>query len=120
MSKRQLRLYLTDMLQAIGRIERYLSGLDRDAFLESDLHLDAVTRNLEILGEAARHLPEEIKSRYPEIPWRPGGGFAQRGGPPHQYFAVDPEVVWTIAKEQVPTLKETLQRMLQEVDERNA
>ncbi len=82
MSKRQLRLYLTDMLQAIGRIERYLSGLDRDAFLESDLHLDAVTRNLEILGEAARHLPEEIKSRYPEIPWRPGGGFAQRGGPP--------------------------------------
>ncbi|ADW20762.1 MULTISPECIES: DUF86 domain-containing protein [Thermus] len=118
MSKRQLRLYLTDMLQAIGRIERYLSGLDWDAFLESDLHLDAVTRNLEILGEAARHLPEEIKSRYPEIPWRRVVGL--RNVVAHQYFAVDPEVVWTIAKEQVPTLKETLQRMLREVDERNA
>ncbi|MFN3179060.1 MAG: DUF86 domain-containing protein [Thermus sp.] len=115
MSRRRLRLYVMDMLQAISRIERYLADLDRDAFLASDLHLDAVVRNLEIVGEAARHLPEELRDRYPEIPWRRVVGL--RNVVAHQYFAVDPEVVWVVAKEQVPTLKNILQHILKEVGE---
>ena len=69
MPKRSPRLLLEDILTAIGKIQRYIRDLDRVAFLADDKTVDAVVRNLEIIGEASRQLPEGFKSQHPGIPW---------------------------------------------------
>lgn len=78
MPKRDADLLIEDMLGAIGRIERYTAGQDRESFLKDDKTIDAVVRNLEVLGEAARQLPEEFVTKHPEIPWRVIAGLRNR------------------------------------------
>ncbi len=67
MSKRNPLLFLIEVQEAIAKIERYVAGLNYEAFSSSDLVVDAVVRNLEVIGEAVRHFPEEWKARYHEI-----------------------------------------------------
>lgn len=110
MSKRDVRLFIQDMLDAIDKVERYINSLDRGAFARNELVLDAVVRNLEVIGEAARQIPEDFRKLHPSIPWRRVVGF--RNIVIHEYFAVDPDEVWIIAKEQLPALKTTLYAML--------
>ena len=69
MPKRDADLLIEDMRVAMSRIERYTAGLNREAFLQDDKTIDAVVRNLEVLGEAARQMPSEYLSQHPEIPW---------------------------------------------------
>jgi uncharacterized protein with HEPN domain len=69
MKRNSYRLFLEDMLEAINKIERYIQDLTRDQFEGNDLVIDAVIRNLEIIGEAAKNVPEDIKKKYPTIPW---------------------------------------------------
>ena len=114
MSKRDVRLFLADMLDSIGKIERYTAGMDFARFAEDERTVDAVVRNLEILGEAARQIPEEVRHRYPAIPWRRVVGL--RNIVVHAYFAVDLEIIWTIIQENLPMLKQALQRMLADLD----
>jgi uncharacterized protein with HEPN domain len=71
-------------------------------------------RNLEIIGEAARHIPETVRRRYPEVPWKRVVGL--RNIVVHEYFAVDLEIVWTIIRENLPALKDTLQKMLTDLE----
>lgn len=91
MPERDVRLFLFDMLESIARIERYIDGLDKVTFVANDMALDAVTRNLEIIGEAARQIPETLREQYPLIPWRRVVGL--RNIVIHQYFAVDPNII---------------------------
>jgi len=86
-----------------------MAGLTKENFAENDLVLDAVVRNLEIIGEAARHLPETLRDKYAEINWRRVIGF--RNIVIHEYFDVDPEIVWVIATHHLPHLKTVLERM---------
>jgi len=79
-------------------------------FWENDLVADAVVRNLEVIGEAARYVPEELRARFQEVSWRRVVGF--RNVVVHKYFAVDLEIVWTIVSEHLPHLKRVVQRML--------
>jgi len=74
-SKRDPRLFLVDMMDAMNKVEKWLHGVPREKFLADALLQDAVVRNLEILGEAAKNVPEDIRSRYPGIPWRRIAGF---------------------------------------------
>ena len=69
MSPRDWTLRIEDMLQAIGRITQYVEGMTWETFSTDQKTMDAVVRNIEIIGEAARHVPEEIAARYPQIPW---------------------------------------------------
>ncbi len=64
MSKRDVRLYLTDILDCIDRIERYTTGLSYEDFIKNEMVIDAVTRNLEIIGEASKNIPPELHARY--------------------------------------------------------
>lgn len=112
MSKRDPRLFLTDMLEAIEKIERYTAGLSLDQFEANDMVLDAVVRNLEIVGEAARYLPPTLRERYSQIEWSRVVGF--RNIVIHAYFAVDVEIVWTIATQRLSELKPVLKAMLQD------
>lgn len=110
MPKRDVRLFLHDRLEAIEKIERYTAGLGFEEFEANDMVVDAVVRNLEIIGEAAKHIPQDLRNRYGEVDWRRVVGF--RNIVIHEYFDVDLEIVWTIATSQLPKLKEILQTML--------
>lgn len=114
MSKRDVRLFVAGMLEGIARIERYTAGLDLEGFAADERTVDAVVRNLEIIGEAARQIPEAIRERYPDIPWRRVIGF--RNIVVHEYFAVDVGIIWTIVRENLPALKTKLRQMLSDLE----
>ncbi len=102
---------LTDISDAIGRIERYTLGLSRAAFMEDDLRRDAVERCIEIISEASRRLPEPMKSLHPSIPWAQiaaiGNVFR------HEYDEVSPVLVWDLISLHLPPLKQAVDRMTQ-------
>ncbi|WP_290623844.1 MULTISPECIES: HepT-like ribonuclease domain-containing protein [unclassified Archaeoglobus] len=115
MSKRSPELFIQDMLEAIEKIERYTESVeDLNDFMEKDIVVDAVLRNLEIIGEAARNIPEEIREKYPEIPWNRVVGL--RNVVIHGYFVVDLEIIWVIIREQLPELKNVLRKMMGELE----
>ena len=113
MSKRDPRLFLSDMMESIMKIEKWTSGVSNEKFSANALLQDAVVRNLEILGEAAKNIPEDIRSRYPEIPWKRIAGF--RDIAIHDYFGVDFEIVWTILKEGIVVVRPSLEKVLREM-----
>lgn len=112
MSKRDWRLFAHDILDAIGKVERYTSGLTPDVFSKDQLVVDGVVRNLEIIGEAVKNIPDAIREAHREIDWKRVMGF--RNIVIHAYFAVDTEIVWTIAAERLPDLKAAILSILHE------
>ncbi len=95
-------IHLADILDAIGKIETYIRGVDEKGFEESTLLQDAVIRRLAIIGEAARALPQEIKAQYPEVPWQRIVGMRNRVI--HEYRGVDLELTWQIILQELPKL----------------
>ena len=102
MSKRDYRLYLKDILDAIAKIENYTKDLSFKEFSKNNLVVDAVVRNFEIVGEASKNIPEELKSQYPDIPWKEMAGM--RDKMIHEYFGIDLEIVWKTVKVRLPQL----------------
>ncbi len=109
MPKRDSALLVRDMLTAINRIERYIQGKDHAAFLLDEMAIDAVVRNLEVLGEAVRQLPEEFTGRHPEVPWRLVGGLRNRIV--LDYFGLDLEIIWRIVSTDLKPLKIQLESL---------
>lgn len=110
MSKREPKLYLEDIKSSIEKIEKYVSGLDYEKFSNDLKTIDAVVRNLEIIGEAVNNLPEEIKSQNPEIPWNEAVGMRNKVA--HEYFGVDEEILWKTVTEDLPKFKEQISKLL--------
>jgi uncharacterized protein with HEPN domain len=113
MSKRDWTLFLQDMLDIIGKIGQYTSGMSFQEFLQDSRTQDAVVRNLEVLGEAARRIPPDIQERYPEIPWAQIVGLRNRLI--HGYFLVDYGIVWEIVQNELSPLREKLEQIAREV-----
>ena len=108
MSRHDL-LYLKDMVQACEKIVTCIGEFDR-ATLEADwIRYDALLRNIEILGEAAKGVSELVRGRHAEIPWRKIS--AMRDIVIHQYFGVDKDAIWDAAKNRVPGLLDDLRRI---------
>lgn len=103
---RDSELYRDDIRQACARIARYVGGMTQAQFQADEKTQDAVIRNLEIIGEATKKLPEDIRQKYPDIDWRRIAGL--RDILIHHYYQVDLEILWNIAHAKVPEL---LQRM---------
>lgn len=107
------KLYLVYMVECVRRIEEYTQS-GYDAFMQSTLIQDAVMRNFEVIGEATKQLSQELKSKYPEIPWRQVAGF--RDILIHDYMSVDLDEVWGIVHRYVPDLKNTLDKILKDLE----
>ena len=100
---RSSRLRLLDILDAIDRIASYVLGLDYEKFLTDWKTQDAVARNIEIIGEAARCLPLDFKESHPEIAWDEIVGM--RNVIVHEYFGILPDVVWDVIQNELPVLR---------------
>lgn len=101
--RRDLRLYVDDILQSIDRIERYTKGMDHNEFASDEKTVDAVVRNLEVIGEAARNISDSARSNTPEIDWRKI--VALRNILAHEYFGINTHIVWDIVKTKLVPLR---------------
>ena len=106
---RHTSLYIKDILAAIASIENFITSMDYESFHDDDKTLSAVIRKLEIIGEAVKQLPDEIRQSYPEIPWKQVAGM--RDKLIHSYFGVDAHMVWQTIMNRLPALKKTLQNL---------
>lgn len=105
------KLYLEDIIEAIRKILAYTDGLSLQTFTADSKTFDAVVRNLEIIGEAAKQIPEDIRSGRPEIEWKRTGRL--RDILIHQYFGVDTQIVWDIVQNKLVPLEQAVRALLQ-------
>ncbi len=103
MSKRDAAILLDDIRISLGKIARYTVGMSREVFLDDEKTVDAVVRNLEIIGEAVKQLPDNFKAAHPEVPWAQIAGLRNRIV--HDYAGVDLEIIWQIMQASLPDLE---------------
>ena len=103
MSKRKPDVYLQDILESINQIEDYLDGVLENEFYQNSEKQDAVLRRLEIIGEAVKHISDDIRDEYGEIPWRKIAGM--RDIIIHEYFGVTLSMIWVVTQRDLPDLK---------------
>ncbi|MEK7521501.1 MAG: DUF86 domain-containing protein [Patescibacteria group bacterium] len=112
--KRDYRLYLDDIWESIERIEKRTKRLTKAKF-EKDLDIqDVLIRRLEVIGEAVKHIPSEIRKKHPEVTWKKIAG--ARDIFAHGYFMVKLNRVWNIVKKDIPVLKKQIRALLEEVN----
>ncbi|MEP6466149.1 MAG: DUF86 domain-containing protein [Parafilimonas sp.] len=111
MSEREVLLLLEDMRDAARKILSYTNNMSFEDFLADDKTIDAVVRNFEIIGEAAKRIPENFKTDHPEIEWRGMAGLRNRII--HEYFGVDYKTVWKIKEENIPELIDYIQQAIE-------
>jgi uncharacterized protein with HEPN domain len=116
--KRAYSDYLRDILDATEKAERFLADVSEEQFKANDEKVFAVVRALEIVGEAARAIPEDVRARYPTIPWREVAG--TRDKLIHAYFVVDLKRVWETVKRDLPALRKAVAKILEEEQVKNA
>jgi len=109
---RNWRLFLQDMIESAGKVRRYAEGLSLESFQRNEMAYDAVLRNLEIIGEAAKSIPPEIRDRYPEVDWRGVAGL--RDLLAHAYFGLDDNTLWDIIQTKLPDFLSQANRIAEE------
>ncbi|MEW5720768.1 MAG: DUF86 domain-containing protein [Chloroflexota bacterium] len=107
---RDYRLYLDDIQDAAEKIRDYIQGLSFDEFSADNKTFDAVVLNLQIIGEATKHIPDSVKEKYPAIDWRRIAGL--RDVIVHGYFGLNEDVLWDVAQNRVPQLLEQIRDVL--------
>ena len=115
-SERDPVLYISDIILSMERVQEYITDLDFQKFKWDYKTVDAVIRNFEIIGEATKNLPSELKEKYPIIPWEEM--YRLRNRISHEYFGVDYEIIWDIATNHLPTNYKDVIRVLEDLKQR--
>lgn len=107
--------YLRDILSAAEQAQGFVEEIEFDSFCTDTKSVFAVVRALEIIGEAARHVPAAVQNDYPQVPWRQM--LAMRNLLIHVYFGVDAEVLWRTVEEDLPPLADAIREMLAQMED---
>ena len=114
MKVRDYRDYLQDIFDAVNDIENFVDNMTYEEFIKDRKTLNAVVRSIEIIGEASKNIPETMKAKYKELPWKQMTGM--RDKLIHAYFGVDAETLWKAVKENIPPLKQSIEKMLEDLE----
>jgi uncharacterized protein with HEPN domain len=108
---RNPNLFLEDIEKSCVKILRFVADRTRDELFADELRLDAILMNLQIIGEAVKRLPPELRERYPDVAWREIAGM--RDFVAHAYFALDSSILWSAIQEEVPSLLKRIRDILE-------
>ena len=106
---REWSFYVKDMIEFARKVEAFTEGMDQDAFVSIPLTYDATLRNLELIGEAAIHVPGAVREAHPEIPW--SEIIALRNRIAHAYLGIDDDIIWSVIVDAIPELLLALNRI---------
>jgi len=115
--RRICRDYVADILAAAQEVEEFTRGMNYETFSKDKKTINAVIRSLEIIGEAAKRIPEEIRQQYDAIPWKRISGM--RDKLIHEYSGVDLEIVWAAINKEIPSVRPIIEKMLKDMKEQN-
>jgi len=110
MSKKTYRVYLDDISTSVERIKAYTKNLSKEDFSKDQKTIDAVVRNIEILGEAARNIPEDFKEEYPKVPW--SKMISMRNKVIHEYSGIDLDILWQTIEDDLQGLEDQLKELV--------
>jgi len=114
--KRTCRDYVADILTCFQETQEFTEDLDFKTFAKDRKTVNAVIRSLEVMSEAAKRIPPEVREKHPKIPWKRMAGM--RNKLIHEYSGVDMEIVWSVVKTELPPLKPHLEQMLRIVEKK--
>jgi uncharacterized protein with HEPN domain len=103
---------LNNVIETMNKAEQFIADMDYEDFLEDEKTLFAVSKAIELIGETLKHIPEDIKDRYSEVPW--DDIYGMRNFLAHNYFASDQDEIWQTLKEDIPKLKPVIMSILEE------
>ncbi|MCK4738327.1 MAG: DUF86 domain-containing protein [Deltaproteobacteria bacterium] len=107
---RDYRVYLDDILEATAKIKDYISGVNLEGLSADSKTLDAVIRNLEVIGEAVKKIPNEVRVKYPLVEWKKMAGL--RDILIHEYYGIDVNIIWDIIQNKLPVLEVEIKKIL--------
>lgn len=110
MSSRNYILFLEDIVNSMEKVKTYINNLTYAEFSEKDIVIDAVVRNLEVIGEAAKNVPMKIREENKQIPWRRMIGLGNIIS--HEYFGIDLNIVWTIITKNLPDTRKDIEELI--------
>ncbi|MCD4810430.1 MAG: DUF86 domain-containing protein [Methanosarcinales archaeon] len=113
MKKRDYGDFVQDILDSINDVENFIDGMEFEDFIKDKKTIYSVVRAIEIIGEAAKNVPEQIRTKYPDVPWKQMAGM--RDKLIHEYFGVDLEILWETAKDDVPRLKTAVSKVFEDM-----
>ncbi|MEM1514246.1 MAG: DUF86 domain-containing protein [Candidatus Thermoplasmatota archaeon] len=115
--KRDYKLFVKDILQAIDKIENFIGTMSFDEFMKDEKTKSAVIREIEVIGEASKNIPESIRIRSKDLPWKDMA--RMRDKVTHSYFGIYYETVWKFIKERLPEIKSLISKLLEELEREN-
>lgn len=111
---RNVLIYINDILENMRDAEQFTEGMSYEQFLTDKKTWNAVLRSIEVIGEATKNIPDDVRASYPQVPWKEMAGM--RDKVIHFYFGVDREVVWLVVKERIPALRPSIEQILGDLE----
>ncbi|ABQ91915.1 HepT-like ribonuclease domain-containing protein [Roseiflexus sp. RS-1] len=112
---RNVLVYIKDILQNMRDAEQFIQGMTYEQFVADKKTVNAILRSIEVIGEAAKRVPDDVRAQYPQIPWKEMAGM--RDKVIHLYFSVDNETVWLVVKERIPSLQPLIEQIVRDLED---